>query len=209
MAKAPTKPDDQILQLRMARSAPDLWPMLEALYGAHPRYAAFRKDLEKALKDAWKDRPVDLKLLDLHRDLEPDWFQRADMAGYVFYIDRFAGTLTAVLDKLDYLEELGIKYVHFMPCLKPRPGDSDGGYSVMDYRSINPDYGTLDDFKAVSAQLRARGISLCIDLVLNHTAKEHEWALAATQGDAWAQGLYHMFDSPDLPDAYSLSLIHI
>ena len=209
MAKAPTKPDDQILQLRMARSAPDLWPMLEALYGAHRRYAAFRKDLEKALKDAWKDRPVDLKLLDLHRDLEPDWFQRADMAGYVFYIDRFAGTLTAVLDKLDYLEELGIKYVHFMPCLKPRPGDSDGGYSVMDYRSINPDYGTLDDFKAVSAQLRARGISLCIDLVLNHTAKEHEWALAATQGDAWAQGLYHMFDSPDLPDAYSKTLVEV
>ena len=94
------------------------------------------------------------------------------MAGYGFYIDRFAEDLQGVLPKLDYLEELGISYVHFMPCLKPRPGDSDGGYSVMDYRSINPAFGTLQDFKAVAAELRSRGISLCIDLVCNHTAKE-------------------------------------
>ena len=51
---------------------------------------------------------------------------------------RFRG----VLDRLDYLDELGVTYVHFMPCLKPRPGDSDGGYSVMDYRAIDPRYGT-------------------------------------------------------------------
>jgi amylosucrase len=176
MAKAVTKADDAIFQLRLARSAPDLWPMLDALYGQHPGYAGFCTDLETALRAGWNDRPADLKLLDLQRDLEPDWFQRADMAGYVFYIDRFAGNLRGVLDKLDYLAELGIKYVHFMPCLAPRPGDSDGGYSVMDYRSINPAYGNLDDFKAVSTELRKRGISLCIDLVLNHTAKEHEWA---------------------------------
>jgi amylosucrase len=81
------------------------------------------------------------------------------MAGYVFYIDRFAGTLRGVLDRLDYLVDLGITYVHFMPCLKPRPGDSDGGYSVMDYRAINPAFGTMAEFEAVAAALRARGIS--------------------------------------------------
>jgi hypothetical protein len=46
-----------------------------------------------------------------------------------------------------------------MPCLKPRPGDSDGGYSVMDYRAINPAYGTMAEFEAVTAALRGRGIS--------------------------------------------------
>src|SRR3989338_8647976 len=153
MAKAVTKPDDLIFQLRLARSAPDL---------------------------------------------EPDWFQRADMAGYVFYIDRFAGNLKGVLDKLDYLADLGVSYVHFMPCLKPRPGDSDGGYSVMDYRAINPAYGTLKDFKAVAKELRGRGISLCIDLVLNHTAKEHEWAEKAKAGDATYQDYFLMFDSPEI-----------
>ncbi len=209
MPKATAKPDDLIFQLRKARSASDLEPMLDALYGSHPDYARFRKDLDKALATAWKDRPADLKQLDLQRDLEPDWFQRADMAGYVFYIDRFAGTLKGVLDHLDYLQDLGVTYVHFMPCLKPREGDSDGGYSVMDYRQINPDYGTLDDFKAVATQLRERGISLCIDLVLNHTAKEHEWARAAAAGDKAAQDLYWMFDTPELPEAYSKTLVEV
>ncbi len=209
MAKAATKPDDAIFQLRMARSAPDLWPMLEALYGRHPNYVRFCKDLNAALLSAWKDRPADLKLLDLKRDLEPDWFQRADMAGYVFYIDRFAGDLNGVLSKLDYLDELGISYVHLMPCLNPRPGDSDGGYSVMDYRNINPAYGTLDDFKAVATELRSRGISLCVDLVCNHTAKEHDWAVKAAAGDKTCQDMFLMFDSPDLPQAYEKTLVEV
>lgn len=209
MAKAVTKPDDLIFQLRLARSAPDLWPMLDALYGSHPAYDQFRQDLLSALAEAWKDRPADLKQLDLARDLEPDWFQRADMAGYVFYIDRFAGNLKGVLDKLDYLADLGVSYVHFMPCLKPRPGDSDGGYSVMDYRAINPAYGTLKDFKAVAKELRGRGISLCIDLVLNHTAKEHEWAEKAKAGDATYQDYFLMFDSPEIPQAYEKTLVEV
>ena len=183
MAKA-SSADDEIFALRLDRSAPDIWPMLETLYGQHPAYDTFRDDLMTALRKGWAARPADLKRLDLKRDLEPDWFQRPNMAGYVFYIDRFAGTLKGVLDKLDYLEDLGITYVHFMPCLKPRPGDSDGGYSVMDYHAINPAFGTMEEFEAVAAALRARGISICVDLVCNHTAKEHAWAQAAARGDA-------------------------
>jgi amylosucrase len=209
MASTPSTADDAIFDLRLARSAPDLWPMLETLYGDHPDYPAFRAALLKALRKGWAGRPADLKHLDLKRDLEPDWFQRPDMAGYVFYIDRFNGTLQGILDKLDYLEDLGITYVHLMPCLKPRPGDSDGGYSVMDYRQINPDFGTMQDFEAVSAALRARGISLCIDLVLNHTAKEHAWAKKAAKGDATYQDYYLMFDTPDLPDQYERSLVEV
>ncbi len=205
----PTSADDQLFDLRLARSAPDLFPMLEALYGARPDYPAFRDKLVKALRKGWADRPEDLKRLDLARDLEPDWFQRPGMAGYVFYIDRFNGTLQGVLDRLDYLEDLGITYVHLMPCLKPRPGDSDGGYSVMDYRQINPAFGTMADFEAVSAALRARGMSLCVDLVLNHTAKEHAWAKKAAKGDPVYQDYYLMFDTPDLPNLYEQTLVEV
>jgi amylosucrase len=201
--------EDQIFDLRLARSAPDLFPMLDALYGARDDYPAFRDKLVKVLKKGWTDRPDDLKRLDLQRDLEPDWFQRPGMAGYVFYIDRFNGTLTGILDKLDYLEDLGITYVHLMPCLKPRPGDSDGGYSVMDYRQINPAFGTMADFEAVSAALRARGISLCVDLVLNHTAKEHAWAKKAAKGDLKYQDYYLMFDTPDMPRLYEQTLVEV
>ena len=209
MAKAASSAVDEIFGLRLERSSGDLWPMLEALYGQHPAYDSFRDDLLAALRQGWAARPADLKRLDLKRDLEPDWFQRPDMAGYVFYIDRFAGTLKGVLDKLDYLEDLGITYVHFMPCLKPRPGDSDGGYSVMDYRAINPDYGTMADFEEVSAALRKRGISVCVDLVLNHTAKEHAWAVAAAKGDATYQDYYLMFDDPAEPRRYERSLVEV
>lgn len=201
--------DDDIFDLRLSRSAPDLWPMLEALYGQHPDYAAFRSALLKAMRKAWQDRAPDLRRLDLKRDLEPDWFQRPDMAGYVFYIDRFAGTLPKVLEKLDYLQELGITYIHFMPCLKPRPGDSDGGYSVMDYRAINPALGTMEEFETITAELRKRGISVCIDLVLNHTAKEHAWAKKAAKGDARYQDYYLMFDTPDLPKRYEETLVEV
>ena len=201
--------DDTIFDLRLARSGPDLWPMLEALYGHRPDHAAFCAALVESLRKAWQDRAPDLRLLDLQRDLEPDWFLRPDMAGYVFYIDRFAGNLSNVLEKLDYLEELGVNYVHFMPCLKPRPGDSDGGYSVMDYRAINPAHGTMADFEMVTAALRQRGISVCIDLVLNHTAKEHAWARKAAKGDSRYQDYYLMFDSDTLPKRYEETLVEV
>jgi amylosucrase len=204
-----TSADDQLFDMRLARSAPDLFPMLEALYGARADFGAFRDKLVKVLRKGWADRPEDLKRLDLARDLEPDWFQRPGMAGYVFYIDRFNGTLQGVLDRLDYLEDLGITYVHLMPCLKPRPGDSDGGYSVMDYRQINPAFGTMADFEAVSAALRARGMSLCVDLVLNHTAKEHAWAKKAAKGDPVYQDYYLMFDTPDMPKLYEQTLVEV
>lgn len=200
---------DDIFDLRLARSAADLWPMLDMLYGARPDYDAFRKKLLKALRAGWEARPADLRRLDLQRDLEPDWFQRPDRAGYVFYIDRFAGTLPGVLEKLPYLEDLGITYVHLMPCLKPRPGDSDGGYSVMDYREVNPAYGTMDDLEQVARAFRDRGISTCVDLVLNHTAKEHAWAKKAAKGSKPHQDLYLMFDDNTVPQQYERTLVEV
>jgi amylosucrase len=201
--------DRRIFDLRLARSRDDLFGMLERLYGHRPDYPRFRDALIGRLEAAWAARPEELKWLDLKRDLEPDWFQRPDMAGYVFYIDRFAGTLRGVLDHLDHLVELGITYVHFMPCLKPRPGDSDGGYSVMDYGAINPAYGTMAEFEEVAAALRARGISLCVDMVLNHTAKEHAWAEAARRGEERYADYYLMFDDDRLPRQYEKSLVEV
>ncbi len=209
MAKGAATPDDVVFDLRMARSAPDLWPMLAVLYGTHPGYDAFVTTLKADMAAAWAARPSDLKRLDLQRDFNPDWFQTADMAGYVCYIDRFCGDLKSILSHQDYLQEMGITYVHLMPCLMPRPGDSDGGYSVMDYRRINPDLGTMDDLKAVSTAFREKGISTCVDLVLNHTAKEHDWAIRARAGDPVYQDYYLMYDSPDLPNAYSRDLVEV
>ena len=201
--------DALLFDLRYARSRDDLWPMLDRLYGGHPGYDEFVKALEREMRGAWRRRPEDLRLLDLKRDLEPDWFQRPDMAGYVFYIDRFCGHLAEVPGKLGYLKDLGINYVHFMPCLKPRPGDNDGGYSVMDYGRINPVYGTMEDFEAATRACRAKGISVCVDLVLNHTAKEHAWAKKARRGDPKYADYYLMFEDDTLPKRYEETLIEV
>jgi amylosucrase len=182
---------------------------LRLIYGRTEGFEGFILRLKAILESHWAQRPGDLKDLDLQRDLEPDWFLSEKMVGYVFYIDRFAKTLNGVLDYIDYLAELGITYVHFMPCLKPRPGPSDGGYSVMDYRAIDPRLGTMADFENVAKALRQKGMSVCIDLVLNHTAKEHEWAMKARAGDKKYQAYYRMFDTDAETEAYEKTLVEV
>jgi len=97
----------------------------------------------------------------------------------MLYTDLFAGDLAGVIEKIPYFKELGITYIHFMPLLKAREGENDGGYAVADYREIDPRFGTMDQFRELVAQLRAEGIHVCLDYVVNHTAKDHEWALRA------------------------------
>jgi amylosucrase len=208
MAK-PRTFNDRLFALRLERSRDDLFGVLERLYGHRPDFSRFSDDLTAVLHEAWEARPERLKWRDMERDLEPDWFQRPEMNGYVFYIDRFAGNLAGVAEKLDYLQDLGITYVHFMPCLKPRPGDSDGGYSVMDYTEVNPKLGTMDELEAVTRACHERGISVCIDLVLNHTAKEHEWAEKARAGNESYRDYYLMFVDDTLPKAYETTLVEI
>jgi amylosucrase len=200
---------DQIFEMRLERSSADLWPMLEKLYGGREDFDSFCDALRKSLREGWQQRPEDLKALDLKRDLEPDWFLRPDMVGYSCYTDRFCGTIASVEEKIPYLQSFGVNYLHLMPCLKPRLGPNDGGYSVQDYRQINPDLGTMDDLEALANKLRGSGISLCVDLVLNHTAKEHEWAQKALAGDAFYQDFYYFFDDHKQPRAYECSLVEI
>jgi amylosucrase len=199
----------ELFELRAQRSAADLWPMLSQIYGAHPDFAAMQAALQEEMARAAKARPADLKRLDLQRDLEPDWFQRPEMVGYAAYADRFTGSIAAIEGKLDYLTDLGVRYLHVMPCLKPRPAPNDGGYSVQDYRKINPDLGSMADLERLARAMRGRGMSLCIDLVLNHTAREHEWAQKALAGDPFYQDFYYFFDDDTLPRQYEEHLVEI
>ena len=197
---------DRLFDLRWDRGLRDLTGPLSRLYGHDP---ALLDRLRAMLAGHAAERPTDLRALDLERDLDPEWFMGADMVAYVFYTDRFCGRLADLPKHLPYLQALGVSYVHLMPCLKPRPGQSDGGYAVMDYRAINPDLGTMDDLEKVTAKLRKAGIATCIDMVLNHTAKEHDWAMKARAGDPFYQSFYRMFDSDDLPRQYERTLVEI
>lgn len=83
------------------------------------------------------------------------------------------GDLWGVLDKLDYLQTLGVDGVWFSP-LYPSPG-VDCGYDISDYMDIAPEYGGMEAFLAVLDGLHRRGMRLIMDLVVNHTSDEHEW----------------------------------
>lgn len=184
----------------------DVLRPLRRLYGERPDFDAWCGRLLAIVARGYAARPAELRLLDLRRQGQPDWFQRPDMLGYVAYADRFAGHLRGVGDHIPYLKELGVTYLHLMPLLKPRAGPNDGGYAVADYRAVNPALGTMDDLSELARQLRANDISLCIDLVCNHTAKEHEWAQRAVGGDPVYQDYYLMYPDRTMPDQYERTL---
>jgi amylosucrase len=195
-----------IFRARVEQYWPDALRPLRRLYGGRPDFDSWCGRLLEVVAQGYLARPAELRLLDLRRQGEPDWFQRSDMLGYVAYADRFAGHLRGVADHISYLKELGVTYLHLMPLLRPRPGPNDGGYAVADYRAVNPALGTMDDLAALAAALRAQGISLCIDLVCNHTAKEHEWAQRAIDGDPAYQAYYLMFPDRTTPDEFEKTL---
>ncbi|WP_241523994.1 alpha-amylase family glycosyl hydrolase [Oceaniglobus indicus] len=204
-----TVDDDTLFGLRWDRGVEDLLGPLDRLYGHVTGMEGFTARLRALLEEKWRARPADLRALDLARDIDPGWFLSQRMIGYVFYVDRFAGNLRAVPETIPYLQSLGVTYAHFMPCLKPRPGANDGGYAVMDYGAIDPRLGTMQDFRTTTRAMRDAGISTCIDMVLNHTAKEHAWDVKARAGDPFHQAFYRMFDTDLIPRQYEQTLLDV
>lgn len=110
------------------------------------------------------------------------WYKNAVF--YEIYVRAFfdsngdgSGDLRGLTQKLDYLQELGIDCIWIMP-IYPSPLKDDG-YDISDYYAIHPDYGTLEDFKALLDAAHARGLRIITDLVVNHTSDQHPWFQAA------------------------------
>ncbi len=196
--------DQVVFAARLQRYWPDLLAGLTGAYPDHAPEMAYR--LVEIAAANFRRRPAELRLLDLRRHADPHWFQHQQMVGYATYAERFGGTLDGVTEQVDYLSELGVTYLHLLPLLKPRPGRSDGGYAVMDYRAVREDLGTVEDLRRLATVLRSRGISLTLDLVLNHVAQEHDWAVNARAGDAYYRNYFHMFADRELPDRYEKTL---
>jgi amylosucrase len=191
---------------RLEQLSFDIAEPLEQVYGGVIDTTRFATELILDALNAAAERPAPLRLLDRRREIDPAWFQRSRMIGYVCYADRFAGSLRGLRQHLDYLAELGVTYLHLMPLLRPRDGDSDGGYAVADYGAVDPRVGSMADLEVLAAELHGHGIALCIDLVLNHTAREHEWARKALAGDPACREMYLIYPDRTAPDAYEATL---
>lgn len=107
------------------------------------------------------------------------------------------GDFEGLIEKLDYLEDLGIGTVWLLP-FYPSPLKDDG-YDVTDYYDVHPDYGSLSDFKTFLKEAHQRGIKVITELVLNHTSDQHPWfrkARRSRQGSR-AREFYVWSDSPE------------
>lgn len=193
----------ETFQLRYEMWWPDLHDAVTAIY---PDPDAVVSRLVEAAARGFAQRPAELHRLDERRLLRPDWFQRSDMFGYACYVERYGKTLAGLGQRLDHLTDLGVTYLHLMPLLATRPGDNDGGYAVTDYRSVRPDLGTNEDLSALARTLRERGISLVVDLVVNHVAREHEWAEKARSGDQKFRDYFLIYPDRSTPDSFERTL---
>ncbi len=113
---------------------------------------------------------------------------RNDMVVYQIYPRSFQdsngdgiGDIPGIISRLDYLRDLGVNTLWLSPVYKSP--DADNGYDIADYTSIQPAFGTMEDFDELLAQAKARGIGIVMDLVINHTSDEHEWFQKAMAGD--------------------------
>lgn len=98
------------------------------------------------------------------------------------------GDLRGVIEKLDYIKELGADYIWMTPFfISPQ---KDNGYDVADYYNIDPRYGTMEDLEELIEEADKRGIKLMLDMVFNHTSDQHEWFKKALSGDEKYKNYY-------------------
>lgn len=196
--EAKKEENDRIFAQRMERHHDELRWLYMELYGNDDMFA----ELCDQMKRYYDERNDKLKTLDAEREAEGEWYRKRDMLGMMMYIDNFAGNIKGVQEKLPYLEKCNVNYVHLMPFLDSPKGRSDGGYAVADFRKVKPELGTMEDLSELAEKCHEKGISLCMDFVMNHTSEDHEWAVKARQGDGEYMSRYFFYADPSIPQEY-------
>lgn len=103
------------------------------------------------------------------------------------------GDLRGILEKMDYIADLGVDYIWLTP-IYPSP-QNDNGYDVADYYNINPDFGTMDDFEKLVKVAESFNIKIMLDMVFNHTSTNHKWFQEALKGNEKYMN-YYIFKEP-------------
>ena len=191
-----------VFDQRLARHIDELKWLYCELYRDEDAFA----DFVEMLRRCWEERKKPLRDQDKKRAAAPDWYRRRDLLGMMLYVNAFAGNLQGVTKKLSYIQECGVNYLHLMPLLESPKGRSDGGYAVSDFRRVQPSLGTMEDLEALADACRRRGISLCLDFVMNHTSEDHAWAKRARAGEAEYRDRYFFYDSWDLPREFEKTI---
>ena len=187
----------------------DIYELFYLLYGDRPGFNQAYLDLLDLLERSFNQRSEWLMTRDQARLKGEDWLLSSNWVGMALYVDRFANDLQGVIDKLDYLKELGVNLIHLMPIMKSPEGENDGGYAVSDYCKVDGKFGSNGDLEQLIDQLRKRDMGIIMDLVINHTADDHPWAIEARSGDLSAQELYLMYELGVVPQKFEETLSEI
>lgn len=179
------------------------------LYGGREDFLQQMVRLVEVLATRYIERDDDLEALDIERESNHNWFLDQNWVAMALYADGFAGDLEGIQKHCSYLQELGINMLHIMPMMKCPDGASDGGYAISDFRDIHERYGTMDDLRSLASHLLKRDMLLTLDVVVNHTSDQHEWALKARQGDARYQDYFYTFPDRDIPDMFEETMPEI
>lgn len=104
------------------------------------------------------------------------------------------GDILGLIEKLDYLENLGIDVIWLSP-MYPSPND-DNGYDISDYKGIMSEFGTMNDFDQLLSNIHQRGMKLILDLVVNHTSDEHPWFIESKSSKTNAKRDWYIWADP-------------
>ncbi len=194
---------------RLGANFYSIYSLFHLLYGGRDDFNEQAQRLVETMARQYMLRPDELKQRDIEREKDHNWFLSQEWTGMALYCDGFADDLKNLKTKVGYFQDLGVNMVHVMPILKCPKEHSDGGYAVSDFREVDDRYGTMKDLDRLAAELRKRNILLTLDVVLNHTSDEHEWAQKAQQGDETYQDYYYMFPNREIPDMFEETMPEI
>lgn len=183
--------------------------LFQHLYGQRDDFKTHIIQLVEVMARRYLERAEQLIENDHAREKDHNWFLSQEWVAMALYTDGFADNLQGLQARLPYLQELGVNMLHLMPMLKCPRGACDGGYAVSNFFAINQRYGSMVDLNQLAAELRARQMLLVLDVVVNHTSDQHQWAKKARKGEQRYQDYYYCFPDRDLPNMFEQTMPEI
>jgi len=197
---------NDLFYARLMANATAIRILYRELYEEHPLCEQGFEQLIHVIAEAARNRSSLLKKKDDEKVQKDHWFLSNELAGMSLYVDRFCGDLKQLSGKLDYFQNLGVNFLHLMPLFQSPPNESDGGYAVSDFRTVDARFGSLDDLKSLIQKMNGMGMYVMLDIVLNHTSNQHEWALKAKKGEQKYQDYYYFYEDRRLPDLFDQNM---
>lgn len=204
--KQPKGEDWQHFYTRLGANFYAIYSLFQHLYGQREDFKPQLASLVSVLSRQYALRAPHLRLKDLEREKNHDWFMQQKLVGMALYCEGFAGNLANMKDKLAYLQELGVNLVHILPICDCPEQANDGGYAVRDFRKVDPRYGSMEDLEQLIAAMQQCDMLLTLDVVANHTSDQHAWAMNAKNGEQRYQDYYYMYPDRTLPDMFEASM---